>query len=372
MPLTRVFVKQSIHDGPQDVTICRVDLSLPVSAILKQIADKLSPGVVYDRLVLLENTGNRHQILAYVRQGGEIDKDDVLLVQRDMHQTDLEQALTPMEVPSAAAAGASKESPYTKVVTPPGSQLDQLDESTLEEKFIYDESEGEDTVDESDESYTESGAWKPGKKRKAANYKQKTAKNPLLPPGQRKLSFPPRQSQPVAAAAAAPTKPSTAAAAARKPRRRTKRDNHLTLHPVPNEQRQRLKDFKLSMLTFEAFLLENQEMSVNKSKALVRQVKKLMEGKGIKYGAWPQGIVFCENLKLDLTWNFMKLYDEALSYELTYGRDKGNGWLLRHPVSKLGAYQRHVLECMPTMEGYGKMSSEKPPAKEPTVAIASA
>jgi len=70
-----------------------------------------------------------------------------------------------------------------------------------------------------------------------------------------------------------------------------------------------------------------------------------MSGDGISYHHWPDGTIFGRNLQIDIrSTNFTHLLDEAIEFEETYGKDLGNGWLLRHPIEKLRLFQEYLLE----------------------------
>ena len=71
----------------------------------------------------------------------------------------------------------------------------------------------------------------------------------------------------------------------------------------------------------------------------MRQVEKLCSGAGVTYHRWPGQIYFCKGERLALSWDMNALYDRAVEYENEYGRDLGNGWLLRHPIKKMKLFQ---------------------------------
>jgi hypothetical protein len=73
--------------------------------------------------------------------------------------------------------------------------------------------------------------------------------------------------------------------------------------------------------------------------SVMRQVKKLASGRGVGYTKWPEDKIFYENVKVDLTFDFDKMLDEAREYEFKYGEDSGHGWLLRHPIVKMKRFQ---------------------------------
>ena len=78
---------------------------------------------------------------------------------------------------------------------------------------------------------------------------------------------------------------------------------------------------------------------------VIRQARKLLSGSGIPYKHWPEGVAFAkdEDITLDDT-DFDHLHKRAKAFEQEYGRDKGNGWLLQHPIHKLKLYQEYRSE----------------------------
>jgi hypothetical protein len=78
------------------------------------------------------------------------------------------------------------------------------------------------------------------------------------------------------------------------------------------------------------------------AKSVMRQVRKLVSGEGITYKHWPVETFFYKDTKVDLTFDFGQMHDEAVRIEDTHGRDKGNGWLLKHPIRKLELYQEYT------------------------------
>jgi hypothetical protein len=101
-------------------------------------------------------------------------------------------------------------------------------------------------------------------------------------------------------------------------------------------------------------------VSHTNAERVIAKVRQLMSGEGITYHHWPEGIVFGENLHINiLSTNFSHLMDEAIEFEERYGRDLGNGWLLRHPIEKLRLYQEYLLENKKISETGGPMIHTK-------------
>ena len=76
--------------------------------------------------------------------------------------------------------------------------------------------------------------------------------------------------------------------------------------------------------------------------SVMKQVRKLVAGDGITYCNWPAGKYFHRGTKFNLTHDFVALHREAKDFEATHGRDKGNGWLLQHPIKKLDLYKEYI------------------------------
>jgi len=87
----------------------------------------------------------------------------------------------------------------------------------------------------------------------------------------------------------------------------------------------------------------NKTVSAANSKSVLRQVKKLVAGQGIGYAAWPPDIIFYEDRPItDLAGtDFASMLKAAKEHEDIFGKDKGNGWLLQHPIKKLLLFQEH-------------------------------
>jgi hypothetical protein len=79
-------------------------------------------------------------------------------------------------------------------------------------------------------------------------------------------------------------------------------------------------------------------------RSTMNRVRDLISGRGVCYKNWPSSVKFCPNTKVDLTFDFAELHQKAKNFEAVYGRDKGNGWLLQHPIKKLLLYKEHVEE----------------------------
>ena len=74
--------------------------------------------------------------------------------------------------------------------------------------------------------------------------------------------------------------------------------------------------------------------------SVMRQVRKLVNGYGIKYeSTWPEGTIFKHGIHISLAHDLAGMHQEAKDFEEEHGRDKGHGWLLQHPIKKLQLYK---------------------------------
>ena len=73
------------------------------------------------------------------------------------------------------------------------------------------------------------------------------------------------------------------------------------------------------------------------------QASKLLRGEGVGYLHWGKKM-FHEGHKITLMDDIAALYDEAIDCEARWGKDLGNGWLLKHPLKKLLLFQKFCLK----------------------------
>lgn len=121
--------------------------------------------------------------------------------------------------------------------------------------------------------------------------------------------------------------------------------------PLTEEQRSTLRRAEEDWIEgMHTFLLRvphgNHSKTVSEANArsVMRQVRLLAAGAGVAYHHWPDTVKFCESVPIDLSSDLQALYDEAQGYEDKYGKDLGNGWLLRHPIAKMMNYQQYKFE----------------------------
>lgn len=99
---------------------------------------------------------------------------------------------------------------------------------------------------------------------------------------------------------------------------------------------------------FQEFLVYENRISESNERNVMRQVRKLASGEGIRYESprygWPEGCYFQKGIKITPMSDFVDLLIKGQEAEDTYGRDHGNGWLLSHPLKKLLLFQQFILE----------------------------
>ena len=102
------------------------------------------------------------------------------------------------------------------------------------------------------------------------------------------------------------------------------------------------KDPSVWMQAIKSYWVDQEGLSNQNLRSVMRQVSKLCTGEGVTYKRWPEQAHFCKGEEVDLSWDLDALYDQACEYENKHGRDLGNGWLLRHPIKKMENFQRFL------------------------------
>eukprot|EP00980_Cylindrotheca_fusiformis_P024047 scaffold11455_cov94-Cylindrotheca_fusiformis.AAC.3 len=87
---------------------------------------------------------------------------------------------------------------------------------------------------------------------------------------------------------------------------------------------------------FKEFLVFHDKISEQNVRNVMRQVSKLARGDGIRYES-PKG------QPVTPISDIVALMEEAQDCEDRWGRDRGNGWLLSHPLKKLLLFQQFCL-----------------------------
>lgn len=107
-------------------------------------------------------------------------------------------------------------------------------------------------------------------------------------------------------------------------------------------------DVEIFLSKFREFLRYQDKISDSNERSVMRQVRKLALGEGIRYESekygWPEGKYFRRGEKITLMHDIVELMDEAMECEAKWGRDRGNGWLLSHPLKKLLIFQMFCLK----------------------------
>jgi hypothetical protein len=101
--------------------------------------------------------------------------------------------------------------------------------------------------------------------------------------------------------------------------------------------------------------------SHDNARSVMRQVYRLVSGQGVTYHHWPDGTIFLPKVCVTLDMNLNDIFDQAVDFEAAHGRDKGNGWLLRHPIRKLQLFQQYQLQKI-TKQQAAKTSHTPPPS----------
>lgn len=98
---------------------------------------------------------------------------------------------------------------------------------------------------------------------------------------------------------------------------------------------------------FREFLVYHNKISEQNERNVMRQVTKLALGQGVRYESekygWPEGCYFHKGIKVTPLSDLVELFDKAVEAENKWGQDRGNGWLLRHPIKKLLLFQQFCL-----------------------------
>ena len=117
--------------------------------------------------------------------------------------------------------------------------------------------------------------------------------------------------------------------------------------PLTAEQRAQLAKFDVD--DFERFLLKVPHgrncnpCSPANARTTLRQVKLLVSGAGVHYAHWPEDFYFRRGEPVTLAMDIGEIQDAANEIDRRPGyRDRGNGWLLNHPLQKLMNYQFYL------------------------------
>lgn len=86
---------------------------------------------------------------------------------------------------------------------------------------------------------------------------------------------------------------------------------------------------------------KNLPISQANARSVINRIRDLVSGNGITYKNWPPGVIFHPQV-VALQDDLMAMLADAKAFERRYGRDKGNGWLLQHPIKKLALYKKYI------------------------------
>lgn len=99
---------------------------------------------------------------------------------------------------------------------------------------------------------------------------------------------------------------------------------------------------------FREFLVYHDKISDQNERNVMRQVTKLARGEGIRYESkqygWPPNCCFMKGTPVTPLSDIVELMEHAADAENRWGRDRGNGWLLSHPLKKLLLFQQFCLK----------------------------
>jgi hypothetical protein len=104
---------------------------------------------------------------------------------------------------------------------------------------------------------------------------------------------------------------------------------------------------RVHVLYLQDYLTNVDTLSYQNKRNVLRQITKLATGEGIRYESkaygWPDNCFFLDGIKVGPTDDILKLMDLGRECEEKWGEDRGNGWLLSHPLKKLYMFQQYLL-----------------------------
>lgn len=84
------------------------------------------------------------------------------------------------------------------------------------------------------------------------------------------------------------------------------------------------------MEQFESYLDDVEQISVANKRNVMRQVGVLVNGQPMFYKHWKRGVFFnSKRIKIHLGMDLVQVLDDAEEFEMTHGRDLGNGTFCR-------------------------------------------
>lgn len=119
---------------------------------------------------------------------------------------------------------------------------------------------------------------------------------------------------------------------------------------------------------FREFLVYHDKISTQNERNVMRQVTKLANGEGVRYESakygWPEDCYFLKSTKVTPLSDIVELMKQAVEAENKWGIDRGNGWLLRHPLKKLLLFQQFCLNNPDFLTGTCKLKDYYDDAQE--------
>ena len=88
----------------------------------------------------------------------------------------------------------------------------------------------------------------------------------------------------------------------------------------------------------EFYFAEVEDNSASNVQRVMSVVNKLVDGRGVRHPHTHE--FFLKNKVIHLGMDFRQMLDEASEWVYNNGGDRGNGWLIEHPVKKLWIYQQ--------------------------------
>lgn len=123
-----------------------------------------------------------------------------------------------------------------------------------------------------------------------------------------------------------------------------------TLQGLSAKEQANLTKAKPWLSNFEMFLgnvrhgRRNEVCSEQNRTSTLRTISLMASGAGIKYKHWKPNVSFCKGILVSPKSDLKALYQKCIDFELANGRDKSNGWLMKHPIHKLQLFHQCQLE----------------------------
>lgn len=109
------------------------------------------------------------------------------------------------------------------------------------------------------------------------------------------------------------------------PKRRKIQKKQQVVDKLTEEERTQLREQVDWLDEMEAYLKDEENLSYQNYRSVMRQVEKLVAGEGVTYHHWDEGTYFYKDSRITLSDDFDVLYEEACNFEDEHGKDLGNG-----------------------------------------------